>query len=326
MVIGMRLRELLTLWNPLTLDATGLRAVILIVAFSSALSAGLSIVIRQQIQGEISIPSLIIAILMPFVLAPLGAIPAFNLVVRLRHQEQDLRQAIEKQKFLFALVGHELRSPVAAINMLSAEEGSEWAESKEDVHELSENLMDILEDLRVVLAPENAFNHSVVEAVPQEVVERSLKVLQHTASKNGIELEWQLGNSGGETYQFSAKSLRQVLNNLVKNSAIHSGGSLITVNFSVHSGSGASSKGVLTVQDDGKGVPPAFQASIFEPFERAGAKASGSGLGLYISAKLAEGMGGSLKYFDVASGGAQFVLTFPLQAASEIASRSVLSS
>jgi signal transduction histidine kinase len=54
---------------------------------------------------------------------------------------------------------------------------------------------------------------------------------------------------------------------------------------------------LLTVEDDGPGLPPEHLPHIFERFYRAvdGSVASGSGLGLAIARELAELMGGSIE-------------------------------
>jgi len=52
---------------------------------------------------------------------------------------------------------------------------------------------------------------------------------------------------------------------------------------------------VLRVSDDGPGVAPALQASLFEPF--ATGRADGTGLGLALAREVALAHGGDLRYF-----------------------------
>jgi C4-dicarboxylate-specific signal transduction histidine kinase len=65
----------------------------------------------------------------------------------------------------------------------------------------------------------------------------------------------------------------------------------------------------LTVQDNGPGIDPAVQSSLFEPFGTGGGTTPG--LGLYVSKALAERAGGVLRLFSN-EGGARFVLDLPL--------------
>ena len=68
----------------------------------------------------------------------------------------------------------------------------------------------------------------------------------------------------------------------------------------------------VTVADQGPGIPLEQQDRLFEKFERLGrTDAAGSGLGLYISRRLARAMGGELTVDSGAGQGARFTLTLP---------------
>jgi signal transduction histidine kinase len=72
----------------------------------------------------------------------------------------------------------------------------------------------------------------------------------------------------------------------------------------------------VTVADEGPGVSPEQAAKIFNKFERLGrdsdgGRDSGSGLGLYISRRLAEAMEGTLTVGSAPGGGALFTLELP---------------
>ena len=72
---------------------------------------------------------------------------------------------------------------------------------------------------------------------------------------------------------------------------------------------------VLTVEDEGQGIPPEHVAQVFDRFYRVdGSKASGSGLGLAIAKELAELMNGSLE-LHVIPGRTIFALVLPVAAA-----------
>jgi nitrogen-specific signal transduction histidine kinase len=68
----------------------------------------------------------------------------------------------------------------------------------------------------------------------------------------------------------------------------------------------------LTVSDQGRGIPEADRDRVFEKFERLGRSGDGgSGLGLYISRRLARAMKGDLIVGESAEGGAMFTLSLP---------------
>ena len=68
----------------------------------------------------------------------------------------------------------------------------------------------------------------------------------------------------------------------------------------------------VIVADEGQGLTPADQARVFEKFERLGRSGDGgSGLGLYISRRLARAMGGDLTVESTPGQGARFILEVP---------------
>ena len=74
----------------------------------------------------------------------------------------------------------------------------------------------------------------------------------------------------------------------------------------------------VRVADRGPGVPPDLRDRIFEPFERFDPNSGlGTGLGLPVSRRLAEVLGGRLMVEDTPGGGATFVLVLPMKISSE---------
>jgi signal transduction histidine kinase len=66
---------------------------------------------------------------------------------------------------------------------------------------------------------------------------------------------------------------------------------------------------ILDVHDTGRGIPPSVLAHLFEPFHTT--KAAGTGIGLAMSAGIAERLGGTLTGENRPEGGAAFRLTLP---------------
>ena len=101
-------------------------------------------------------------------------------------------------------------------------------------------------------------------------------------------------------------SLEQALANLLRN-AYRYGGQHVVVTARRHN-----DHLLLSVADDGCGVDPAIETTLFEPFVRGRRpRGAGSGLGLAISRRLVEAMGGTLCYEGRDGGGSRFVIAVP---------------
>jgi len=66
---------------------------------------------------------------------------------------------------------------------------------------------------------------------------------------------------------------------------------------------------IVDVRDNGRGIPPSVLPHLFEPFYTT--KTAGTGIGLAMSAGIAESLGGTLTGETRPEGGAAFRLTLP---------------
>jgi two-component system sensor histidine kinase KdpD len=103
--------------------------------------------------------------------------------------------------------------------------------------------------------------------------------------------------------------MQQVLTNLLLNAAVHTPPSTaVQVSAAVEANTL-----VLTVADNGPGLPPDALPLIFDKFYRAPtAPAGGTGLGLAIVKGFTEAQGGQVKAENRPSGGAVFTIRLPI--------------
>jgi two-component system, OmpR family, sensor kinase len=108
-----------------------------------------------------------------------------------------------------------------------------------------------------------------------------------------------------------APKVERIVDNLLRNAGKHTpAGTPIRVAVSAEDG-GA----VLSVEDEGPGVPPELRRRVFEPFAQGQSvrevASPGTGIGLALVSKLAEIHGGRAWVEDPPTGGARFVVTLP---------------
>lgn len=167
------------------------------------------------------------------------------------------------------------------------------------------SLIDDLADLEVIEA--DGFSTAPDRIDLSEVVRQAAGIMGVTAQEKGIAIELP-----GKHTQCPAigefRRVLQVLLNLIGNAIRYSPeGSRIRIELA--------RKGRIAgvrVIDQGPGIDRNQQVAIFEKFERLGRSGDGgSGLGLYISRRLARAMGGELKVMSEPGKGAAFTLTLP---------------
>ncbi len=102
----------------------------------------------------------------------------------------------------------------------------------------------------------------------------------------------------------------QILLNLVGNAVRYApNGSKVTIEIAQYDGMAS-----VSVRDEGEGIAEEDRERVFEKFERLGRSGDGgSGLGLYISRRLARAMGGELIVENAQPKGARFIFSLPIE-------------
>jgi signal transduction histidine kinase len=103
--------------------------------------------------------------------------------------------------------------------------------------------------------------------------------------------------------------LRQVLYNIIQNAIEASPtGSLVKIAIKI-----ADDVLIITISDQGSGIPDELLSQVFEPFfsTKSGISTSGMGLGLSISKGIVEGIGGSLDFRSEKGKGTVFTIEMP---------------
>jgi signal transduction histidine kinase len=166
-------------------------------------------------------------------------------------------------------------------------------------------LLDDLTDLEVVESPDFSTAPDLIDLA--DVARQAAGILGVRAKDKDIRL---VLPNGGDSLEATAEFRRvlQVLLNLLGNAINYSpAGSEVWVRLE-----NEGTKARMIVADQGPGLSEEDAARVFEKFERLGRSGDGgSGLGLYISRRLARAMGGELSVESAPGQGARFILDLP---------------
>jgi signal transduction histidine kinase len=104
----------------------------------------------------------------------------------------------------------------------------------------------------------------------------------------------------------------QVIDNLVGNALKYTSSGTITI--SLHP-SGSGNDALITVRDEGRGIPLDERSHLFNPFYRSRdvseSAVPGLGLGLFICSELIQAHGGTIEVGDAPGGGTEFSIQLP---------------
>ncbi|MBM3927603.1 MAG: HAMP domain-containing histidine kinase, partial [Sphingomonadales bacterium] len=167
-------------------------------------------------------------------------------------------------------------------------------------------LVDDLVDLEAVERPDFSIDAEPIDLA--DVARRAAGLLAVRASQGDVRIDRPAADETQPATGDFRRSL-QILVNLIGNAVRYSprGGS-VWVRITQDE-----THACAIVADQGKGIAEADQAMIFEKFGRVDpSEPGGSGLGLYISRRLARAMGGDITVDSAPGAGARFVFTLPL--------------
>ncbi|HEV6964792.1 CHASE domain-containing protein [Roseateles sp.] len=223
-----------------------------------------------------------------------------------------------KNEFL-SRMSHELRTPMNAIlgftqlmqmdavePLSSAQRGRAQQIAQAGWH-LLEMINDTL-DLSRIESGSLRLEPVALELPP--LLARALALVQHSAAERGLVISQRLDPAALRVVGDPTR-VTQIFTNLLSNAVKYNrpGGSV-----SIEARSPEPGWVEVAVQDTGLGLTEEQRAALFQPFNRLGREHTGlpgTGIGLVISQRLAEMMGGSLRAEASSGPGARFVLRLP---------------
>ena len=227
---------------------------------------------------------------------------------RLRDQQKELDLARER---FVANAAHELRTPLATMRavagLLGTRRDDMTSAEVEECFEMLERQGQSLEVLVRDLLDLSLIEHGEADLDAHSVpVERWITEASEAAPPpDGVTLH-KVGCEGLAVFGNSDR-LNRVLVNLLTN-AYRYGGSSVCLTAQM-----SGSEALIAVEDNGGGVPEHLVGQLFEPFTRGrNSSPGGAGLGLAITRRIVEHLGGAVTYEPGVGGGARFVVRLPV--------------
>lgn len=225
----------------------------------------------------------------------------------------DLRRLDAMRDEFVAAASHELRTPTSIVLGFATTLTCEWDRLPEqdrrrfvgEIEDAALRLSLLIEDVLQVSQIESGNVHCHNE--PFDLRAEVVDVVRTWPGRSTVELEDDDAEGPIRAVGDAARA-RQVLVNLLENAERHARDADQPVRIRLGR-TGHSVRAV--VEDHGPGIPPEAHARIFDRFVRLGRDSTGTGLGLYISRRLAEAQGGTLEVESEPGRGASFTFVLP---------------
>jgi len=253
-------------------------------------------------------------------------------LLRLKHSVDERDQITRQREDFVSRLTHDLRTPlIAADRMLILFQQGALGELSPTMQEAiatmarsNVNLLAMVNTLLEVYRFEAG--RKTLTFLPvnlQDLLEEVVKELTPLAQEKGLSLQLEIGKNAA---LLAAKSkvmgdrleLQRLFTNLVGNAIKFTDAGSVTIRLTPNTTSetnGTDKKSYLAieVEDTGIGIPSEEQATLFERFRRGSHKRSGSGLGLYLSRRIAEAHQGAIEVKSQFGKGSVFIVRLPIQ-------------
>lgn len=232
----------------------------------------------------------------------------------LRTGRDRAREANKAKTDFIAVMSHEVRTPLNAIlgSVEMLKRGGHDAESDELIaliDDAGHGLLAMVNDLLDLSKIEAGKINVIPQATDMRtLVSRTVAFWRPQASSKGLTLSVDCGEATAPQVMVDPVRVRQILGNLISNAVKFTDEGAISVRLSMLARPDGRAEIQISVIDDGPGVPDDAVESIFAPFEQTPSDhgRGGTGLGLFISRRLARLMEGDVTLEPARAKGSHF--------------------
>ena len=256
-----------------------------------------------------------------------GTLVDVSVVVAAEQSLIDVRdRALEASRLkmdFIANISHEIRTPLNGVLGLAQILSESNLDDRQrgyvqTMRRAGDDLLQLLNDVLDFSKIEaGAMRTETVRFDVAALVRDTVHLYEQNAVTRGIALDVLIGDDVPGTAGGDPTRLRQVLSNLVSNAIKFTDYGTVTVTADTATADGDTFTLQIDVIDTGFGIAADAQAAIFEPFEQEDSSTTrrfgGSGLGLSISRRLVDMLGGQLTCVSLPGRGSTFSVALPLQ-------------
>lgn len=235
--------------------------------------------------------------------------------------KKEAESANRAKGIFLANMSHEIRTPLNAIIGFSALLRSEITSRThrryiDAISTSSQTLLTLISDILDLSRIEaHKLEISLQPTDPSRILEEMKTMLGTRAEEKGLEFEVSITPLPSPGVLLDESRVRQVLMNLISNAIKFTSEGFIRVSLQADLLDNGDYRLLFSVEDSGIGIPAEDQDRIFQAFEQQDAEVmqhfGGTGLGLTISRRLVERMGGTLTVESEQGKGSRFLVTLP---------------
>ncbi len=236
---------------------------------------------------------------------------------------RELEQASKYKSEFLANMSHELRTPLNSLLILSRSlAGNDAGNLTDDqvraarvIHDGGQELLDLINDILDLSKVEAGKLDAVFESVEiEKLTQRLEEQFGRLAAEKGLDLIVENSAQSVESIVTDGQKVEQILRNLLANALKFTKDGFVKLKVSC-----TETVVEFCVSDSGIGIPVDKQSAIFGSFQQADGSTSrnfgGTGLGLTISRKFSELLGGDISLESHPDKGSFFTLSLPRQQA-----------